>query len=452
MQTEKRTSHRLAILTGALLATSMIAMPVFAATPQAGVAAAVSGNVTLMPADGSGPVALRSGAPIHVGDKVVTGDNGRLQVILMDAGVFTLGAEGNLGIDAFEKDVNGEGGRVSASIEKGPFRFSSGSVSGDDADIEISLQAAVLDVRGTILAGFSDPENSMVALVGPGSDSASDEDSGAVAILPKGAAVDQGEEGVLVYRAGFAVTVGADGEVSEPFRMSGREFGQMVAALARSRNDGDEGSEEDMASEDSDNMGDEVANEEQLEGAEGDLADLGDLEDSEEDADEEGLLALEEDLLDETEELAGSEAGQPISTIADLENLASPSGQYSATSISMANGGTFDFKMSFSAGLVDFLGFLNINTANVTNGELSHDGSGLSELKVANADFTTRTCANCEGSITVRNAGNGAAFKFFELQLTDDTTVATPDTYDGKLVRKGGNNSSIEELTVTGQK
>ena len=61
---------------------------------QAGVAAAVNGDVKATTLSDKVPHVLKSGDKVFMGDKIETGADGQLQVMLLDQTVFTLGASG----------------------------------------------------------------------------------------------------------------------------------------------------------------------------------------------------------------------------------------------------------------------------------------------------------------------------------------------------------------------
>lgn len=94
---------------------------------QAGVAAGVSGEVkaTTPPEKIAHP--LKSGDKIFMGDKIETGAEGQLQILLLDETVFTLGPLSSITIDEFVYDpMNAEN---KSSVVKGVFRAVSSKVS-----------------------------------------------------------------------------------------------------------------------------------------------------------------------------------------------------------------------------------------------------------------------------------------------------------------------------------
>src|SRR5258708_25556001 len=100
------------------------------AAGRAGVAAAVSGEVQLAAIPGVREVGkdVVSGDPIFLGDKITTGPQGRLQIMLLDETVFTLVPKAALVVDNFVYDPSTNAGTVSATVLQGTFRFGSPNI------------------------------------------------------------------------------------------------------------------------------------------------------------------------------------------------------------------------------------------------------------------------------------------------------------------------------------
>src|SRR5258708_4230703 len=114
-----------------LLATSLIPLSVIAQTPQLqriGSAGAVAGRVqATAPAAGAVGRVIGSGQPLYLNDAVTTDAQGRLQVLLLDETVFTIGPNSSMVLDSFIYDPNGAS-KLSARILKGVFRFVTGKI------------------------------------------------------------------------------------------------------------------------------------------------------------------------------------------------------------------------------------------------------------------------------------------------------------------------------------
>lgn len=159
-------------LTLSLIAASAIAgfaMAASAQPQQAGVSAAVRGQVAL--ARVSENVVgrqVQSGDPIFLGDAITSGKSSGLQIMLLDETVFTIGPNSEIAIDEFVYDPATDSGKISASIAKGAFRFITGKIARKrPEDMTVRLPTATIGIRGTIVAG--------VVRSAPGEDPAADE-------------------------------------------------------------------------------------------------------------------------------------------------------------------------------------------------------------------------------------------------------------------------------------
>jgi hypothetical protein len=143
-----------------------------------GVTGAVRGAVYVTPSDASVGAVAKSGSPVHLGDKVRSGPDAGLQVILLDETVFSIGPDAELTIDEFVFDPKTDAGSVAASITKGAFRFITGRVAIKDPQrMNVRLPQATIGVRGTMVAGEVRPaENiSEIVLLGPGPENTANE-------------------------------------------------------------------------------------------------------------------------------------------------------------------------------------------------------------------------------------------------------------------------------------
>ena len=137
-----------------------------------GVAAALRGDVIRVASvtdEGEiGP--LSSGTRIFLGDEIEVAAGGRMQIMLLDETVFTLGSGARLTMDEFVYDPATQSGSMSTQITKGAFRFVSGKLAKSSPDaMKVRLPSANLSIRGTQVAGIVDEEGgSQIVLVGPG--------------------------------------------------------------------------------------------------------------------------------------------------------------------------------------------------------------------------------------------------------------------------------------------
>ena len=137
-----------------------------------GVAAALRGDVVRVSAvEGDSSVGqLSSGTKIFLGDEIEVASGGRMQIMLVDETVFTLGSGARLVIDEFVYDPASQTGSMTTNITKGAFRFVSGKLAKSSPKaMKVKLPSASLSIRGTQVAGLVDEDgSSQVVLVGPG--------------------------------------------------------------------------------------------------------------------------------------------------------------------------------------------------------------------------------------------------------------------------------------------
>lgn len=93
---------------------------------QAGIAAEVKGEVHAATFPGKTAHRLKSGDEIFMGDKIETGADGQLQILLLDQTVFTLGPLSTITVDEFLYDP--ENAKDNAGVVRGVFRAVSAKV------------------------------------------------------------------------------------------------------------------------------------------------------------------------------------------------------------------------------------------------------------------------------------------------------------------------------------
>jgi hypothetical protein len=215
-----------------------------------GAAAAVRGLVQLAAVPGVRVVGqqVASGEPIYLGDKVTTGDGGRLQVLLLDETVFTIGPNAVLVIDEFVYDPGRGQGKVAASVLKGAFRFITGKVARNNpSDMEVRLPVGSIGIRGTSVAGETDGVRAMVVLLGPGPDSNTDERTGRIFVS---GTVPGGGTPVEISRPGYATEIpGAGQPPNEPIRLDPARLNALTAPLSGTAPDGPPASPDSDASQ-----------------------------------------------------------------------------------------------------------------------------------------------------------------------------------------------------------
>lgn len=179
------------------------------AAQQIGVTAALRGEVvrTASLQTGASIGQLSSGQKVFLGDDIKVGATGRLQVMLLDETIFTLGANSVMRIDEFVYDPSDTANsRLSTSITQGAFRFVSGQIArtGSDA-MKVKLPGATIGVRGTSVAGDVNPDGrASVILLGPAPNNALGLPAGAINVGNAAGAVDITRPGFLTQIAGPA--------------------------------------------------------------------------------------------------------------------------------------------------------------------------------------------------------------------------------------------------------
>jgi hypothetical protein len=192
---------------------------------RAGVSAAVKGEIQIASLGTIGRVA-RSGEDIFLGDRISSGKNAGMQVLLLDETVFTIGAQSALTIDEFVFNPETGSGKVAAQVVKGAFRFVTGRIAKrQPLAMVVRLPVGSIGIRGTIAAGRVDGNSSLVVLLGPGSNTDTDERVGRILVSNAG-------ETVEISRAGFATTIeGLNAAPVEPFLLPAADLRALTRSL-----------------------------------------------------------------------------------------------------------------------------------------------------------------------------------------------------------------------------
>ncbi|HYM33528.1 MAG TPA: FecR domain-containing protein [Candidatus Cybelea sp.] len=154
-----------------LLIGAVPSAPASAAT-QAGVAAAVSGQITIQPEDRSATREAASGMPIFVQDTIRSREASQMQVLLLDETVLTVGPNTEVQIDDMVYDPAAAGNsKLTAKISNGVFGYISGRIAETRPEnVEINVPVGTIGVRGTSIFGVQDPATgkTFIGLLGPG--------------------------------------------------------------------------------------------------------------------------------------------------------------------------------------------------------------------------------------------------------------------------------------------
>ncbi len=189
-----------------------------------GAAAAVRGLVNATAPGATVGRVVQSGKPLYLNDHVTTDAAGRLQVLLLDQTVFTVGPNSDMVLDEFVYDPATDKGKVTARITKGVFRFVTGKVARKDpASMKVNLPVGTIGIRGTIAAGQVSGQGATIILLGPGSQNNANENPGAVFVFNANGRVD-------LTLPGFGTTLGPGVPPTSPVDMSA-QLQQILGAL-----------------------------------------------------------------------------------------------------------------------------------------------------------------------------------------------------------------------------
>jgi len=192
-----------------------------------GVAAAVRGTVELSRTGTVGKV-IESGENIFLGDQITTGGKGRLQILLLDETVFTIGPNSAMTIDQFVYDPANHDGEIKAKIVKGTFRFVTGQIAHKKPSrMRVDLPAGSIGVRGTIVAGQVEGMHSFVALMGPGDGNNAGANQGSIVLSNEvnGQTVEE-----TVNRTGYGSVIEGEGSApSSAFQVPAEQMNNLVS-------------------------------------------------------------------------------------------------------------------------------------------------------------------------------------------------------------------------------
>ncbi len=224
----------------ATISSAILTAPMAFAATQAGIAAGVSGSVAVSEGDREGKQSVVSGMDMLLGDKLESAEASRMQILLLDETVFTVGPNSQLVIDEFIYDPNTDTGKLTANFTRGVLRYVSGKVaSANPTNVTIKTRTATIGVRGTALFAVDDPEatedQTFVGLLGPGANNDGNLRAGGMTVSNDFGSTD-------VLRAGFGtfVTPGmAPGPaIPTPPRITQVMQARLTGPVARGQNGG----------------------------------------------------------------------------------------------------------------------------------------------------------------------------------------------------------------------
>ena len=200
----KRTSVPMTVLGAAsALALSAGSAPAQTGT-KAGVAAAVRGPVQQVsfrtPAATVGRN-VASGDEIFLGDRIVTGPAGGLQIMLLDGTTFSIGPNSSMAIDEFVYNPATGAGKITASVARGTLRLISGKIARQDQEaIQIKLPLATVGIRGSMVVFSGGPNGFFIGLFGVGPDNSADRPQSLVTVLINGVLYE-------IFRTGWGCSI-----------------------------------------------------------------------------------------------------------------------------------------------------------------------------------------------------------------------------------------------------
>ncbi len=200
-----------------LLAALALALAPAAAEAQigtkAGVAAAVRGpvqQISYRSPEASVGRTLAGGQEIFLGDRIVTGPGGGLQILLLDGTTFSLGPNTSMVIDEFVFNPATGTGRLTASIARGTLRVISGRLARQEQEaVRVRTPTATVGVRGTMAVFAGGPNGFFIGLFGIGADNSANRPQSYLIVYGNG-----GSTGI--YRTGFGCTVTPANPVCNP--------------------------------------------------------------------------------------------------------------------------------------------------------------------------------------------------------------------------------------------
>ena len=212
--TVKTSVRRCGLVFAMALTGASLAIQTVGAAQPIGVAAALRGDVVRLASlqNDAAIGQMSSGQQVFLGDDIKVGGNGRLQVMLLDETIFTLGANSVMRIDEFVYDPNAPlNNTLTTSITQGAFRFVSGQVARRGADaMTVKLPSATIGVRGTSVAGeVSETGAAQVILLGPAIDNNLGLPAGVINVTNEAGGVD-------ITRPGFVTEIAAASIAPEP--------------------------------------------------------------------------------------------------------------------------------------------------------------------------------------------------------------------------------------------
>ncbi len=345
-----------------LLSLAVAAAPAAAQSPASGLthignAAAVRGAVKAVSEGASVGRVVDSGKPLYLNDHVTTDAAGRLQVLLLDETVFTLGPNSDMVLDTFVYDPATNSGKVDAKISKGTFRFVTGKVARKDpSQMKIKLAVGTIGVRGSIGVGETGPGGSTI--INGGARNADDHEDNA------GIYAQSGGKTVDLTQPGAGTHISPDGKLGGADMLKG-DLDRIMSTLKTdtAKNGKGGGGSGDLAGNGGGSAGDKSGHSTAVGGG---LAD-----------DSAQTAALAQDA-GQTQTVASLYGGIPdgVATWDQVRTLTTGTGSYSGSGTYSCSGGSRCG--SPQSGTFNLTATVDFANRTVTTGSISYSGSPLS--------------------------------------------------------------------------
>ncbi len=239
------------------LATVSFSNPAAAAPgDRAGIIAVARGAVTRVAFNGSRRGVgqnVTTGQSVLLGDVIATGRQGRLQILLLDQTMFTIGPNSRMTIDEFVYNPRTANGKITATVTRGFFRFISGKIAAKSPNrVKIHTPVATLSIRGTSIFGFIRPvqraylPRRSLAQAGRGGVVATFGLLGSSGLGEKppsfSATSSDGSQSVTISKAGVAFNVNGAGAFQPPRKIHIGNFNSLTRQVVRNSRSSGSGS------------------------------------------------------------------------------------------------------------------------------------------------------------------------------------------------------------------
>jgi len=196
---------------------------------KAGVAAAVRGpvqQVSFRTPQATVGRNVASGDEIFLGDRIVTGPAGGLQIMLLDGTTFSVGPNSSMVIDEFVYNPATGAGKLTASVTRGTLRLISGRLARQDQEaIKIKLPVATVGVRGTMSIFSGGPNGWFTGLFGIGPDNTVDRPGSYLVVEINGVFYQ-------IFRTGWGCTIAPANPTCNPQPVGPEFLRQLLGAIA----------------------------------------------------------------------------------------------------------------------------------------------------------------------------------------------------------------------------